>query len=233
MDSPAPSVAPSLADTPKLTPEAEVDLNFGGEVEIEYVVTTGDIDEWRRVAEPGVAQRFAPQRAAPEVSERQRYLSGKLLGKGGMGEVRLCKDQLIGRSVAMKTMLPGYTKNEELLGRFLREAQVQGQLEHPAIAPLYDLGTLPDGTLFFTMRRLRGRTLSAVLAGLRAGNPTMVSLFSPSRLLQAFTTVCMAIDYAHSRGVLHRDLKPHKVRADPLPGRTIPRPGPGPVQPGF
>src|SRR4051794_21092446 len=95
------STPPAAANTPvttepKVKPEAEVDLSLGGEVEIEYVVTTGDIDEWRRVSEPGALQSFEPQSPAGPADGRRRYSFRKLLGKGGMGEVRLCKDQMIG-----------------------------------------------------------------------------------------------------------------------------------------
>ncbi len=85
-----------------------------------------------------------------------RYAKGDLLGEGGMGVVRACVDRRIGREVAIKIVRPGDGSRGDLKARFLREACVQGQLEHPAIVPVYDLGRDPDGTLYFTMKRVRG-----------------------------------------------------------------------------
>lgn len=141
----------------------------------------------------------------------KRYEVHEVLGSGGMGEVRLCRDVSIGRDVAVKTLL---TRREASAGarrRFLREAQVQGQLEHPSIVPVYDLGTTPDGALFFAMRRVRGHTLAEVIAALARGDAAMRASFSQRKLLEAFVRVCLALDYAHARGVLHRDLKPSNV----------------------
>jgi serine/threonine-protein kinase len=86
-----------------------------------------------------------------------RYDALELLGEGGMGEVRLCKDVLIGREVARKAIRPGHGSRSDLRRRFLREARVQGQLEHPAIVPVYDLSLGPEPA-FFTMKRVRGVT---------------------------------------------------------------------------
>lgn len=137
-----------------------------------------------------------------------------MLGKGGMGEIQLRKDLTIGREVAMKRMLPAHATNPTARARFIREAQVQGQLEHPAIVPVYDLAVEADGSVFFTMKRLRGRTLEDILRVLKHGSAADRSLFPLHRLLQNFASVCLAIEFAHSRGVLHRDLKPAEVAID-------------------
>jgi serine/threonine-protein kinase len=140
------------------------------------------------------------------VDDGARYEPKGVLGRGGMGEVRLCADRRIGRDVAMKVM-----RGKEAVERFLREARVQGQLEHPAITPVYDLGVAPDGNVYFTMKRVRGRTLEQVLEGLRAGDPELVEKYSRRKLLTALSTVCLAVDFAHQRGVVHRDLKPANI----------------------
>ncbi len=164
--------------------------------------------------QPIAAQRAHSLRAAdPRAKEldtfEQRYESRELLGEGGMGEVRLAHDLRIGREVAVKTVRP-------LLGvhgeeRFVREARVQGQLEHPAVVPVYDLGATAEGRVYFTMKRIRGRSLDSIIAALAAGDPASVAQLSRRRLLTAFTQVCLAVEYAHARGVLHRDLKPGNV----------------------
>lgn len=85
---------------------------------------------------------------------RSRYEQKTLLGEGGMGEVRLVRDKHISRDVAMKVMRAATEQRKDLRARFLREARVQGQLKHPAIVPVYDLGRDPSGNAFFTMRRI-------------------------------------------------------------------------------
>jgi len=140
-----------------------------------------------------------------------RYAQRSLLGEGGMGEVRLCRDQRIGREVAMKVIRPGVGSRSDVRARFEREARVQGQLEHPAIVPVYDLGVAPEGNAYFTMKRVRGHTFEEIVQGLREGDPTFVDRYSTRKILTAFTQVGLAIAFAHARGVLHRDLKPANV----------------------
>jgi serine/threonine-protein kinase len=93
----------------------------------------------------------------PLAATGERYSDKGQLGEGGMGEVRLMRDERIGRDVALK-LIRGKS-NEGVVERFLREARVQAQLEHPAVVPVYDLGLTPDGRTFFTMKRVRGRSL--------------------------------------------------------------------------
>jgi hypothetical protein len=156
------------------------------------------------------ARSFAASESAPGLgAAAQRYQPGGLLGRGGMGDVRLCADGRLGRSVALKTMRSHASAS--LRARFLREARLQARLEHPSIVPVYDLGTAADGSPFFTMRRLAGDTLEQVIQGLRAGKPELVARYRRGRLLADFVRVCQAIAYAHGRGVIHRDLKPSNV----------------------
>lgn len=142
----------------------------------------------------------------------ERYETRELLGAGGMGEVRRCSDETIGRDVAIKIVRDiGGDAASEVRRRFEREARIQGQLEHPSIVPVYDLGTRPDGVAYFTMKRVRGKTLEEIVRGLRAGDQAIVSEFGRRRLLNAFATACLAVAYANSRGVVHRDLKPANI----------------------
>lgn len=145
---------------------------------------------------------------APLAPGSSRYRLRASLGRGGMGEVRLCEDSHLGRSVAMKVLRPELDSNAALQLRFLREARVQGQLEHPAVVPVYDLGRGERGEVFFTMKRVRGVTLEEILLELRGGGREPQRRYSLRRLLGAFSSVCLAVDFAHQRGVLHRDLKP-------------------------
>ena len=140
-----------------------------------------------------------------------RYQLGEVLGRGGMGEVRLGTDLRIGRTVAVKVIRPDSAKRPRLRARFLFEAKMQGQLEHPSIVPVYDLGVRPDGSEYFTMRRVRGRTLHEILKALKLGERGAAVTFTRRRLLAAFQSVCLAVEFAHQRGVVHRDLKPANV----------------------
>ena len=140
-----------------------------------------------------------------------RYRAGDVIGAGGMGEVRLFTDEWIGRDVAMKTLHPNVATGDDARNRFLREIRVQGQLEHPSVVPVYDLGQGHDGELFFTMRRIRGATLASILESLAKGDADTESRFSRRKLLTAFSQICMVVHYAHTRGVVHRDLKPGNI----------------------
>ncbi len=136
----------------------------------------------------------------------RRYRVEQLIGRGGMGEVRLCSDVVMGRDVALKTL----RHDAGSADRFLREARIQGRLEHPVIVPVYDMGRA-DGAPWFTMKRVNGVTLAEVIAHLAEGDEATERGFGRRRLLTDFVQVCQAIAYAHDRGVIHRDLKPANV----------------------
>lgn len=139
-----------------------------------------------------------------------RYTLGPILGRGGMGEVYSAHDEQIGRPVAIKR-LRSAKPSDDALSRFLREARIQGRLEHPAIVPVHELWHDDVGRPFFVMKQLTGTTLADVLAKLAVGSPDAQKQFSRQRMLRAFTDVCLAIEFAHTRGVVHRDLKPANI----------------------
>jgi eukaryotic-like serine/threonine-protein kinase len=140
-----------------------------------------------------------------------RYTLGEKLGEGGMGVVHACRDRRIGRDVALKMVRSEHAARGDLVARFLREACVQGQLEHPAIVPVYDLGRDPEGNVYFTMKRVRGATFEQIFTALREGDEHAARQFSRRKLLTAFASICQALHFAHARGVVHRDLKPGNV----------------------
>jgi serine/threonine-protein kinase len=139
-----------------------------------------------------------------------RYLIGGELGRGGVGRVHRAFDRDLGRTVAMKTPLHWPLPDDEE-ARFIEEAQTAGQLEHPNIAPIYDIGRLATGELFYTMKRVQKKSLRDVLAALARGNQETVQEFGTTRLVSVFLQVCQAVHYAHVRGVIHRDLKPENI----------------------
>ncbi len=135
-----------------------------------------------------------------------------LIGRGGMGEVRRVRDRSLRRTMAQKLLRLDLVHDAQRVTRFVEEAQISAQLEHPGIVPVHALGRLPDGRCFFTMREIRGRTLNEVVAQVHAagGKPTGGG-WTVRRLVDAFHKACEAVAYAHSQGVLHRDLKPQNV----------------------
>lgn len=150
-------------------------------------------------------------RLEPDPGFAERYIADRILGQGGMGTVRLFFDRQIGRRVALKTIRDDKVELETR-SRFIREARIQGQLEHPSVVPVYDLALDLADKPYFTMRRVRGLTLEEILERLAMGAPTAFrEQHSRRRLLTTFSRVCLAVHYAHEHGVLHRDLKPANV----------------------
>ncbi|MBM76750.1 MAG: hypothetical protein CMK59_15185 [Proteobacteria bacterium] len=145
-----------------------------------------------------------------------RYLDFGLLGMGGMGEVRKVKDEDLMRTLAMKIIHPELMKKRNAMIRFIEEAQVCAQLQHPNTVPVYELGRLDDGRYYFTMKEIRGRELSDLISELHEISDehswkSTESGTSFRRLIQIFHQICETIAYSHSLGVVHRDLKPENV----------------------
>ena len=140
-----------------------------------------------------------------------RYVVGQELGRGGMGVVRMVKDLDVGRDIAMKTLNPDDPEAMNLVEALIAEAQTTGQLEHPNIIPVYELGVLPTNEVFYTMKAVSGLSMKDVLRKLRANDPDVMEEYTDRKLLSVFQQVCLAMDYAHNSGVLHRDLKPDNI----------------------
>ena len=127
------------------------------------------------------------------------------IARGGMGVILKGHDTDLGRDVAVKVLDGELAKNAAIVQRFVEEAQIGGQLQHPGIVPVYELGLMAGDVPYFTMKLVKGRTLAALL--LERKSPAD----DRGRLLAIFESVCQTMAYAHSKGVLHRDLKPANV----------------------
>jgi eukaryotic-like serine/threonine-protein kinase len=127
------------------------------------------------------------------------------IARGGMGIVLKGRDPDLGRDVAVKVLLPGHAGNPAMIRRFIEEAQVGGQLQHPGILPVYELGLDAELRPYFTMRLVKGRTLAVMLE--ERPEPDV----DHGRFLSLFEQVCQTVAYAHARGVIHRDLKPSNI----------------------
>lgn len=147
----------------------------------------------------------------PASRDSSRYRVLRPHARGGLGEVFVAHDEELSREVALKE-IQTHATNPDNQKRFMREAQITGSLEHPGIVPIYGLGTYGDGRPYYAMRFIHGDSLKAAIKEFHAAELTMRD--RPVRfreLLQRFIDVCNAIHYAHTRGVLHRDLKPGNI----------------------
>jgi len=153
-----------------------------------------------------------PTTKAPEVGSRFRILRHH--ADGGLGRVNIALDQQLHREVALKEIRPDHAHSEERKQRFAFEAEVTGRLEHPGVAPVYGVGRYDDGRLYYAMRFIHGETLrSAILQHFQRMRlqTTSQKELAQRQLLSRFVSVCHTIHFAHSRGVLHRDLKPDNI----------------------
>jgi serine/threonine protein kinase len=192
---------------------------------------------WARLRHPSHAGKLEPIRElepAEPLLERLRSLPRTnvnftrlgTLGRGGMGEVLAIRDEVLRRELAMKVLresraAAGPGQRAPRLARFLEEAQIMAQLDHPGIVPVHELGVDEAGRPFLTMKRVRGQTLAAEFARLHAHELRHVQGAPPTaaepeadsltRCLTHLLRVCEALAYAHERGVIHRDLKPSNV----------------------
>lgn len=145
------------------------------------------------------------------VHREDRYREVEELGEGGMARVRACLDPDLGRQVAVKTLHPEYAYRPASRSRFVREARIMAQLEHPNIVPVHEVGIAANRALYFTMKRVQGLSLAHILAARKAGEAAFLEAYPLQRLLTICIDICQAVSFAHSRGVLHRDLKPSNI----------------------
>jgi len=141
----------------------------------------------------------------------RKYKLGGVVAKGGMGAIIDVRDLNLRRSLAMKVLLDPEQAGREQILRFIQEAQVTSQLQHPSIVPIYELGVDNSENVFYTMKFVKGRNLNDILKGIRKGDRKTIEEYPLSRLLDVFQRVCDAIAFAHSRRVIHRDLKPDNI----------------------
>jgi serine/threonine protein kinase len=140
---------------------------------------------------------------------QEKYVESKEIGRGGMGVILRTTDRMVRRDVAMKVMR--HDTNAVQRARFLEEAQVTGQLEHPNIVPIHEIGVDPKGRMYFTMKLVKGHSLLQVLDDMRKDPSLRERSYSLGHLLSSFLSVCNAVAFAHSKGVVHRDLKPANI----------------------
>ena len=144
-------------------------------------------------------------------SAGDRYLNLGELGVGAMGVVLRVRDNALGREVAMKTLRKDRRDSPEHARALQREARLIGNLEHPAIIPVHDIGTLDDGSPFYTMRLLPPASLANVIMRLKQRDRATCERYDLRRLVRVAVQIAQGLDHAHGRGVVHRDLKPGNI----------------------
>ena len=156
------------------------------------------------------------RRLRTHAPKNSRYKLQGEIGRGGMGAVIRVWDEDLRRTLAMKVVLGKEDKaakgatppvDSRTLGRFLEEAQITGQLDHPGIVPVHELGLGADGQVYFTMRLVKGEDLKQVFGHVESGHDG----WNTARALGVMLKVCEAMAYAHAKGVIHRDLKPANI----------------------
>ena len=159
---------------------------------------------------PDNARARVPADLAKQITDG-RYDYRQEIGRGGMGKILEALDKPLRRSVAIKVLVrPG---DEESQKRFIREARITGELQHPSIVPVHELNVDEQGELFYTMKLVRGVTLFEILQNLARHQPETLRRYSLPSLLTIFQKVCDAVAFAHSqpKPVIHRDLKPENI----------------------
>lgn len=150
----------------------------------------------------------AARDAAPGAPDPPELVDEGTIGEGGSGLVLRALDRSLRRRVAVKTLAPRSAQNPRAVERLVQEAQITAQLEHPNIVPVHQLKTDLGGRTYFTMRLIEGQTFGSLIADCHQGEMLTERLHE---LLQAFTKVCDAVAFAHSRGVVHSDIKPENI----------------------
>ena len=141
----------------------------------------------------------------PRHDSDSRYRLDGEIARGGMGAIIKGRDTDLGRDLAIKVLLDSHKDKPEVIQRFVEEAQISGQLQHPGIAPIYELGQFKDKRPFFAMKLVKGQTLSKLLADREDASDLR------GKFIGIFEQICQTMGYAHSRGVIHRDLKPANI----------------------
>ncbi len=193
-------------------------------LEAPTIARSPTIDAGPAPARPASAASLSTNDRRPPDSGSERFRIVRPHARGGLGEVLVAHDEELHREVALKQILPRHAQNETSRTRFLREAEVTGNLEHPGVVPVYGLGVQADGRPYYAMRFIRGESLDDALRryhdDAREHRSESDRAVEFRGLLTRFIAVCNTIEYAHSRGFVHRDLKPENIMLGPY-GETL------------
>ncbi len=181
--------------------------NSGGTASFAAAATPGGWSQPPKLRQDPLEQDPAvvPFTEPMPIGARDRYQIEGEIARGGMGVILRGYDPDLGRVLAIKVLKVDLAAKPSTVQRFVDEAQICGQLQHPGIVPVYDIGRFDDGRPYFAMKLVKGRTLADILD--ERTNPTA----ERGRFIGLFQQICQAVAYAHSKGVIHRDLKPSNI----------------------
>ena len=162
----------------------------------------------RRIIFPAISDQELPD---PCQGGYERYTDFAPLNQGGGAILETAIDGHLGREVVFKKLLPEFRQDEVMIKRFLREARVTALIQHPATVPVYEIGRDPEGTPYFTMKKIEGHSLQEILKGVIEHDKTFDAFASRDTVIDLLITVGQAIAYAHESGVIHRDIKPGNI----------------------
>lgn len=202
--------SPSVSETGITIGQASLDDDDGVRVNVAAWEDVSGASSVLEEALPPLSVREIPSSpvSVRPLEAEDGFHDGGEIARGGMGAIRYVVDKRLLRQMALKTLPEGVTPRSDAAQRFVEEAQITGQLDHPNIVPVHELGATEDGGLYFTMKLVRGETLADVLRGVGDRRLDAASL---EHLVKIIVKVCDAIAFAHARGVIHRDLKPSNV----------------------
>lgn len=210
LSSPPPQLAKTLPEVgdPK-KPAAAPPLPAGHSV-LKLIGQTAACEMPRVILDSSAGEIASPlvrphSRELPKVEPGSRYQVHGEIARGGMGAILKGRDTDLGRDLAIKVLLEEHRGKPALVQRFVEEAQIGGQLQHPGIVPVYELGQFGDRRPYFSMKLVKGQTLAALLE--ERNSPEM----ERAKFLGIFEQVCQTMAYSHSRKVIHRDLKPSNI----------------------
>ncbi len=161
-------------------------------------------DTWPGEGPLPIVRPTSPEMPSAHDGPARLQLFGEI-ARGGMGAVLKGRDPDLGRDLAVKVLLDAHRDNPELVLRFIEEAQIAGQLQHPGVVPVYELGQFADSRPYFSMKLVRGRTLAEALRERPDPGHEL------SHHVATWLQICQTMAYAHARGVIHRDLKPSNI----------------------
>jgi serine/threonine protein kinase len=173
-----------------------------------------DFDATIQLAPAALPQQIVPPPVSASAANPDSpvpFIFGRRIAQGGMGAILEASDCKLGRTIAVKIMLSEAACSEDQKQRFIQEAAVLGRLEHPNIVPIHDLGRDSEGSLYYTMKLVKGRTLQRILDDLRHEDKAVLEHYTLDRLLTIFRKVCDALAFAHAQKIIHRDLKPENI----------------------
>jgi len=159
-----------------------------------------------------VNAKLSESGVAPVQDIEEKYLVQETIGQGGMGKICKVDDKNLNRTLAMKILAPKNIKDASIGEAFIEEARITAQLQHPNIIPIHDIGVLPDsGNHFYTMKLVEGESLQEIIDALIEQKPEYLKKYTMHALLTIFRKVCDPLAYAHSKNVIHRDIKPGNI----------------------